>query len=77
MEPWANSKWSHTDIPRLVKGNLGAQVSLKSTVIAYELLRQGTLRLVELVFRAKMEIQRKDGKEEISKNVIIHSSHAF
>ena len=60
MEPWANSKWSHTDIPRLVKGNLGAQVSLTSTVIAYELLRQGTLRLVELVFRAKMEIQRKD-----------------
>ena len=27
VEPWAHSKWSHTDIPRLVKGNLGAQVS--------------------------------------------------
>ena len=27
VEPWAKSKWSHTDIPRLVRGKLGAQVS--------------------------------------------------
>jgi len=26
VEPWASSKWSHTDIPRLVQGNLGAQL---------------------------------------------------
>jgi len=26
VEPWSISKWSHTDIPRLVQGGLGAQV---------------------------------------------------
>ncbi len=26
IEPWSLSKWSHTDIPRLVQGGLGGQV---------------------------------------------------
>ena len=26
VSPWASSKWSHTDIPRLVKGKVGAQL---------------------------------------------------
>jgi len=26
VEPWSLSKWSHTDIPRLVQGGLGGQV---------------------------------------------------
>ena len=26
VSPWASSKWSHTDIPRLIKGKVGAQV---------------------------------------------------
>ena len=28
VSPWATSKWSHTDIPRIIKGKLGAQVSI-------------------------------------------------
>ena len=27
VEPWSLSKWSHTDIPRLIQGGLGGQVS--------------------------------------------------
>ena len=27
VSPWATSKWSHTDLPRIIKGRLGAQVS--------------------------------------------------
>ena len=26
VEPWAKSKWSHTDITRLAQGNVGCQV---------------------------------------------------
>ena len=26
VSPWSSSKWSHTDIPRLQKGKVGAQV---------------------------------------------------
>lgn len=29
VDPWARSDWSHTDIPRLRAGLVGAQVSLK------------------------------------------------
>ena len=28
VSPWATSKWSHTDLPRIIKGRLGAQVSM-------------------------------------------------
>jgi membrane dipeptidase len=27
VHPWAKSNWSHTDLPRLRKGMVGAQVS--------------------------------------------------
>ena len=33
VSPWGTSKWSHTDIPRLVKGKLGAQVSIRNWAI--------------------------------------------
>merc|ERR1719310_677889 len=26
VSPWATSKWSHTDLPRIIKGKLGAQL---------------------------------------------------
>lgn len=29
VDPWARSDWSHTDIPRLRAGLVGAQVSMK------------------------------------------------
>lgn len=29
VDPWARSEWSHTDIPRLRAGLVGAQVSVK------------------------------------------------
>ena len=31
VDPWSTSKWSHTDIPRLRKGMVGAQVSANYT----------------------------------------------
>ena len=33
VEPWASSKWSHTDIPRLVQGRLGAQVTPRQLLL--------------------------------------------
>jgi hypothetical protein len=33
VSPWASSKWSHTDIPRLVKGKVGAQVPRETFLI--------------------------------------------
>ena len=33
VSPWASSKWSHTDIPRLVKGKVGAQVLRETFLI--------------------------------------------
>ena len=32
-KPWSESKWSHTDIPRLVQGGLGAQVSVQVNLV--------------------------------------------
>ena len=33
VSPWGTSKWSHTDIPRLVRGQIGAQVGIRNGAI--------------------------------------------
>ena len=33
VSPWGTSKWSHTDIPRLVRGKIGAQVGIRNGAV--------------------------------------------
>lgn len=39
VEPWSKSNWSQTDLPRLRKGMVGAQVSLRVYSYCYYLFR--------------------------------------
>ena len=35
LRPWAKSSWSHTDLPRLKEGKVGAQVSSYLIIFIY------------------------------------------